>query len=207
MNIAAIVHATPQIIRTTNWIGKANSWLAAKESTYRARTLGLDTDDTSRLLFEQWRNCAHPCLCHLKKYQLSEIIEGDQVGMFARRFREQLPKGSEILPPHMRIVPDLVIMGMDATTGRVALIEPGVPKAFPFGIVPLHIETTRKLGLRSGIYGLTYGPAVLLQTKAILLILLGPVKWQTFERARTGDQSLPVSYFLDHPDLTVITDQ
>lgn len=195
-----------QIIRTNNWIGETNNWLLGKESEYRARTLALPADRTSTILFEKWRAYPHPCLNHLRLIQLDEIIEGERTGMFARQFCEQLPRWT-VHPPHWSIVPDLVIAGMDVTTGHVALIEPGVPQTFTFGLVPLHEETTKKLGLRPGTYGLTYGPAMLLQAKAILLILLGEEKMRTFARAQAGDQSLPVSYFLDHPDFTVITDQ
>jgi 6-phosphogluconolactonase/glucosamine-6-phosphate isomerase/deaminase len=46
-----------------------------------------------------------------------------------------------------------------------------------------------------------------LEAKAILLIMIGPKKWKLFERALSGDRSLPVTALLKHPDLTILTDQ
>lgn len=89
---------TGQIIRTTNWIGKTNSWLMMKASEYRARSLYLPAGETPKALYAQWTGYPHPALNELTLYQLDEIISGEKSGMFAWFFRKHL-SGWKICPP------------------------------------------------------------------------------------------------------------
>lgn len=182
-------------------VAGVNTWLADKVGAYKAKSLYIPWGDTPQPIYADWRLAPPAALRGMSMIQLDEVQ-----GKFAEGFKRALP-GMTVILPYKYFPADLGILGL-GMNGHVAFHEPGTPRTFLWGPVRLHEDTAKRLGLEAKTEAWTVGLEALLRTKALLLIIRGPDKWEVFQRACAGDNTLPVYHLIkDHKDLTVLTDQ
>lgn len=156
-----------------------------------------------------YRRCVSdptPLLKSLRMLQLDEIVSGPLKGHF-RQFLE-----TEMAPfiSQMEWITtgasqaDVAILGV-GINGHVAFHEPFLPRDFTSGCVLLSPEIQSYLELRDPTWGLTYGVGTFLRARKILVLARGERKRQVLLRA-IRQPDLPISYILQHPQVTLITD-
>lgn len=185
-------------------IADVNRWLAEKVEQYEAKSLYLPAGNTPKKLYAEWRRSPHQALAQLALYQVDDVAEGERRGAFAQFFSEELPQ-YKVHEPKSDVQADLGILGL-GVNGHVAFHEPGIPETFRFGEVILRSETTVRLGVKAGTKAVTYGLGAFLETKALLLMVVGKDKKRTYERFLAGDSALPATALYKHPDLTLFVD-
>jgi len=147
-----------------------------------------------------------PLLKSLRMMQLDEIISGPLRG----HFRQFLEKEMAPYVGQMEWITngggyaDAAILGV-GINGHVAFHEPFLPKQFTSGCVLLSPEIQNYLELKDPTWGLTYGVGTFLRSKKILVLARGERKRQILLQA-IKDRNLPISWILEHPHVTLITD-
>jgi 6-phosphogluconolactonase/glucosamine-6-phosphate isomerase/deaminase len=147
-----------------------------------------------------------PLLKSLRMMQLDEIISGPMKG----HFREFLEKEMAPFVGQMEWISDgsghadAAILGV-GINGHVAFHEPFLPQRFTSGCVLLSPEIQNYLELKDPTWGLTYGVETFLKSKKILVLARGERKRKILVQA-IKDRNLPISWILEHPNVTLITD-
>lgn len=147
-----------------------------------------------------------PLLKSLHMMQLDEIISGPMTG----HFRQFLEKEMAPYTKQMEWITngsghaDAAILGV-GINGHVAFHEPFLPKGFSSGCVQLSPEIQKYLELKETTWGLTYGVGTFLRAKKILVLARGESKRKILLQA-IKDRNLPISWILEHPHVTLITD-
>jgi glucosamine-6-phosphate deaminase len=187
-----------------DWIDQAWTWLHSEVE--EGQRVFMPAGGTPLALYK--RCVAEPTklLKSLKMMQLDEIISGPLKGNF-RQFLEK-----ELTPYVPQIewinradsVADIALLGV-GINGHVAFHEPFLPKNFASGCVVLSSEIQNYLELKEPTWGLTYGVDTFLRAKKILVLARGEKKKVILQKA-IRDKNLPISWILEHPNVTLLTD-
>ncbi len=187
-----------------DWTDLAWTWLHAEVST--GDRVFMPAGNTPLSLYKRCVNEPTALLKSLRMMQLDEIISGPLKGHF-RKFLE-----AEMAPfvPQMEWITeadgyaDASILGV-GINGHVAFHEPFLPRKFASGCVLLSSEIQNYLELKEPTWGLTYGVETFLRSKKILVLARGESKRKILLQA-IKDRNLPISFILEHPNVTLITD-
>lgn len=186
------------------WTDLAWTWLHTEVSM--GDRLFLPAGNTPLPLYRRCIAEPTPLLKSLRMMQIDEIISGPMKGFF-RQFLEKE------MAPFIRQMEwvdsgssyaDVAILGV-GINGHVAFHEPFLPKGFTSGCVLLSSEIQDYLELRDPTWGLTYGVNTFLRAKKILVLARGERKRKILNQA-LRDGNLPISWILEHPNVTLITD-
>ena len=186
------------------WIGLAWQWLHSEIQP--GQSVFMPAGGTPQALYRRCTKEPTPLLRSLKMLQLDEILTGPLKGCF-RRFLE-----TELGPfiAQMQWIEqgdrtaDVSILGV-GINGHVAFHEPFLPRGFRSGCVQLSDEIQTYLELKDPTWGITYGVDTFLQSKKILVLARGEPKRAILKQA-IRDRNLPISWILEHPNVTLITD-
>ena len=190
--------------KQSDWVGAAYRWIHANVGP--GQRVFVPAGGTPTPLYRRLVEEPTPLWKSLTLVQLDEIISGPKAGIFRHFFETELApftKQIEWIEGADRSA-DVAILGV-GINGHVAFHEPGLPRDFTAGCVRLAAETRGYLSLEDPTWGLTYGVATFLRAKKILVLAQGPAKRDILRQAvRNGD--LPISWILEHPDVTLISD-
>lgn len=186
------------------WTDLAWTWLHSEVRP--GDRIFLPAGNTPLPLFRRCVEQPTDLLRSLHMMQLDEILTGPLKGTF-RRFLE-----TEMRPyvNQMEWITkggghaDVAVLGV-GINGHVAFHEPFLPRDFTSGCVLLSSEIQNYLELNEPTWGLTYGVATFLRAKKILVLARGERKKKILQQAIT-DRNLPISWILEHPHVTLITD-
>lgn len=187
-----------------NWVDLAWQWLHTEIKP--GQSVFMPAGGTPQALYRRCTQEPTELLRSLKMLQLDEIITGPLKGCF-RKFLE-----TELAPFKSQMqwitngdqTADVSILGV-GINGHVAFHEPFLPKGFRSGCVMLSDEIQRYLELKDPTWGLTYGVDTFLRSKKILVLARGEKKRKILTQA-IRDGNLPISWILEHPNVTLITD-
>lgn len=186
------------------WINMAWTWV--HDEITPGQKVFVPAGGTPQTLYRRWTAEPTQLLRSLKLIQIDEIISGPQKGHFKQFFEEELPPFTGQLKwiENADDTADVSILGV-GVNGHVAFHEPGLPRDFRSGCVKLSAETQSYLQLKEQTWGLTYGVGAFAKSKKILVLVKGPRKQSIMKRA-LQKRDLPISWILDHPNVTVISD-
>jgi 6-phosphogluconolactonase/glucosamine-6-phosphate isomerase/deaminase len=185
----------------------ASKWCAEKINAYRARSMYVPAGRTPMALYEEWRRHTPSYLSGLELLQIDDVLTGEHRGVFRRFFEEQLPDNIQ----QIKFIEsgsdqaDLAVLGL-GLNGHVAFHEPGIPANFYSGSVRLSPITCEHLHLEPGTWGISYGADAFFRSRAVLMMVSGHSKRDILNKLINGDQSLPASQLLNHPDFTLLVD-
>lgn len=183
------------------------AWTWLHEEVHVGARVFVPAGGTPQPLYRRW--CAEPTalLKSLRLVQIDDILNGPEKGAFARFLREELnPFVSQVeWIENADRTADYAILGV-GVNGHVAFHEPGLPRNFSGGCVRLSSETLNYLSLKDPTWGVTYGAAAFLKARKILVMAKGPRKQAILKRAAAGEKTLPITWILEHPNCTLITD-
>lgn len=188
-------------------VERAHLWCESRVKMWRAQSIFLPAGNTPTALFKYWEKTKPGFLTGKRLLQVDDVITGRHQGMFRRYFEDNLPSYKHQLQrlDSASEVADLAILGF-GVNGHVAFHEPGIPKDFFSGCLPLSEESKKTLSLEPNAWGLTYGLGAFLKTKAVLLIITGEKKRPMFERFLKETDTFPAACLKSHADLTVLVD-
>lgn len=187
-----------------DWVNLAWTWLHTEVAP--GSRVFMPAGGTPLALYKRCVAEPTPLLRSLRMMQLDEIISGPLKGNF-REFleRELAPFVSQIeFIQNADSQADIAILGV-GINGHVAFHEPFLPRHFGSGCVLLSPEIQSYLELNDPTWGLTYGVDTFLKSKKILVLARGERKKQVIQAA-LRDRNLPISWILEHPNVTLITD-
>jgi glucosamine-6-phosphate deaminase len=188
----------------SDWIDQAWTWLHTEIK--EGQSVFMPAGGTPLALY---RRCvAEPTklLKSLKMMQLDEIISGPLKG----NFRQFLEKEMSPYVAQMEWITEgsgqaeIAILGV-GINGHVAFHEPFLPRNFTSGCVVLSPEIQSYLELKDPTWGLTYGVGTFLRANKILVLARGEKKKKILQQA-IRDRNLPISWILEHPNVTLLTD-
>ena len=186
----------------------AYQWTEEKIAEFGATSLYIPAGKTPVQLYLLFEKLRPSWLENKKLIQVDDILDGAEKGKFNKFFAEIL-KGyykNIIIPSlHQPHQADLSILGL-GPNGHIAFHEPHLPDNFEYGEVKLAAQTIKDLALADDTKGITYGVKMLLDTKAILLIIVGNSKKRILQNLKKGLKS-PASLLLKHQDLTIICEE
>ncbi len=188
----------------SDWVSLAWTWV--NDNVGPGSSVYVPAGNTPRPLYQRWVSEPTKLLQSLKLLQIDDVLTGPKQGLFRQFFKTELPSfvGQFEWIDQADQVADIAILGV-GLNGHVAFHEPGVDRQFFSGCIPLSNQTRVSLKLEEETWGVTYGVAAFLRCKKILVLARGPEKKAILSRAKT-DQSLPIAWILQHPEVTVITD-
>jgi len=186
------------------WTESAWTWLHTEVKT--GERVFMPAGGTPLPLYKRCVAQPTELLKSLRMMQLDEIISGPLKG----NFREFLEREMHSFVHQMEWISegesyaDVAILGV-GINGHVAFHEPFLPKNFTSGCVLLSPEIQNYLELKDPTWGLTYGVETFLRAKKILVLARGERKQQILRQA-IRERNLPISWILEHPHVTLITD-
>jgi 6-phosphogluconolactonase/glucosamine-6-phosphate isomerase/deaminase len=186
----------------------AFQWSDKKITEYQAKSFYLPAGNTPIPLYSLFEKMKPQWLNDKELIQIDDILTGPQKGKFNKFLLKHLPNyyknitSPQLYRPHQG---DLAILGLGAN-GHIAFHEPHLPDNFEYGEVKLAAQTIKDLALADDTKGITYGVKMLLDTKAILLIIVGNSKKRILQNLKKGLKS-PASLLLKHQDLTIICEE
>ena len=186
------------------WVDLAWRWLHTEVA--KGSSVFMPAGNTPLALYRRCVSEPTDLLRSLKMLQLDEILTGPLKGCF-RQFleKEMAPYVSQMQWISLGDqVADVAILGV-GINGHVAFHEPFLPANFSSGCVLLSDEIQSYLELKDPTWGLTYGVGTFLRAKKILVLARGERKRQVLLQA-IAKRNLPISYILEHPNVTLITD-
>lgn len=146
-----------------------------------------------------------PRLRSLRLVQIDDILTGPKRGYFRGFFETELNPFTSQMEWIDRAdqTADVAILGV-GVNGHVAFHEPRLPRHFSAGCVRLSHETLNYLELSEPTWGVTYGVGAFVKAKKILVLAKGEPKQRILRRA-LEKRDLPVSWILEHPCVTLIS--
>jgi 6-phosphogluconolactonase/glucosamine-6-phosphate isomerase/deaminase len=186
------------------WVDLAWKWLNTE--VQKGQSVFVPAGNTPLALYKRCVQEPSEFLKSLKLMQLDEILTGPLKGCF-RQFLEK-----ELAPFRSQMhwisegdsYADISILGV-GINGHVAFHEPFLAKNFTSGCVLLSEEIQNYLELKDPTWGLTYGVSTFLKSKKILVLARGEQKRKVI-KAAIAQKNLPISWILEHPNVTLITD-
>ena len=187
-----------------DWVDLAWNWI--HQEVLLGQSVFMPAGLTPQPLYRRCANEPTELLRSLRMMQLDEILTGPLKGCF-RQFLEV-----ELAPfvHQMQWIDradewaDVAILGV-GVNGHVAFHEPFLKPSFASGCVLLSEEIQKYLDLQQPTWGITYGVATFLRAKKILVLARGEKKRQVLLRA-IRERNLPISWILEHANVTLITD-
>lgn len=186
------------------WVSLAANWVNLEIKP--GQKVFVPAGGTPQPLYRRWVREPNELLRSLKLLQIDDILNGPQKGTFKKFFHEELQ-------PYLHQIEwitkadqtaDVAILGV-GVNGHVAFHEPQMPRHFDSGCVRLSSETLAYLNLEDPTWGVTYGVGAFLKAKKILVMAKGEKKERILKIA-LKEKNLPISYILEHPNVTLITD-
>ena len=188
------------------WVEKAWTWI--HQNIKPGQRVFLPAGGTPTPLYRRFcQEASDPLLRSLRFVQIDEIMDGPQKGFFRHYFEKELAPFREQIEWIERgdQAADVAILGV-GVNGHVAFHEPGLPRGFTSGCVRLSAETLGYLHLTRPTWGITYGVSAFQNAKKILVLAQGQAKQTILRRALKQDHDLPISWILQHSDVTLISD-
>lgn len=187
-----------------DWIDQAWTWLHTE--IQEGEKVFMPAGGTPQALYKRCVQEPTKLLKSLRMLQLDEIVSGPLKGNFRQFLEKELtPYVSQIeWIKNADNVADVAILGV-GINGHVAFHEPFLPKNFASGCVILSPEIQNYLELKEKTWGLTYGVDTFLKAKKILVLARGEKKKAILQKA-IQDRNLPISWILEHPNVTLLTD-
>lgn len=184
------------------------AWGDRATRQYRARSIFVPAGQTPVPVYAHWKKVAPEFLSTLAFLQIDDILTGPQQGLFAGFLREHLSPFQKQIKfiESANETADLCLLGL-GLNGHVAFHEPEIAPGFFSGCVPLSAKTQKTLGVAPGTWGITYGAGAFMRSKSILFMVSGASKRDILKRLLAQDQTLPASWLLMHPDVTIVADQ
>ncbi len=188
----------------TEWV--KHSWTWVHEEIQKGQRVFVPAGGTPTPLYRRWTAEPTALLKSLRLMQIDDIITGPRKGEFRQFFQAELEPFLSQMEwiGNCESLAEVAILGV-GVNGHVAFHEPGLPRGFIGGCVPLSSETRTYLGLSEPTWGLTYGVAAFMRAKKILVMVKGEKKHSIMKKAVT-EKSLPISWILEHPAVTVVSD-
>ncbi|HMN67500.1 MAG TPA: 6-phosphogluconolactonase [Bdellovibrionales bacterium] len=186
------------------WIDLAWTWLHREIEV--GQSVFMPAGGTPTALYRHACQIPSPLLRTLKLLQLDEIISGPLQGNFRAYLEKELAPFVDQIQwiSQGDATADVSILGV-GINGHVAFHEPFLARDFTSGCVLLSDEIQNYLELKDPTWGVTYGCGTFLKSKKILVLARGEKKRQILQRA-IARRDLPISYILEHPNVTLITD-
>jgi 6-phosphogluconolactonase/glucosamine-6-phosphate isomerase/deaminase len=190
-----------------SFVRLASEWCQTEIQRHHAHSIYIPAGQTPEILYRDWELKCPEYLSKIMLVQIDDVLNGENSRIFQKFFHTHLPSylNNFCTIDGASTVAELGILGL-GLNGHVAFHEPEVALDFFSGCVRLSETTCASLGLRSGTWGVTYGLAAFMQTRALLLMVRGQSKRLVLQRLLAGDKSLPASYLLRHPGLTILAD-
>lgn len=187
-----------------DWVSSINTWLQEQVHLYGAKSLFLPAGETPRPLYENWELTRPKFLSGLRLLQVDDIASGPQSQLFQNFFKKELPSytGQMDFIEHGERSADITILGL-GTNGHVAFHEPRLAREFYSGCLRLDADTTRRLDLPSGTWGVSYGLGAFMRSKAIALIVRGQSKKPILNEVLSAGCELPAAELKRHPHFSV----
>jgi 6-phosphogluconolactonase/glucosamine-6-phosphate isomerase/deaminase len=186
----------------------AFEWAEKKIKEVDAKSLYLPAGNTPIPLYALFEKTRPKWLEGKKIIQVDDILDGVAKGRFNKFFADKLKSYYQnVIFPHLYQPhqADLTILGL-GSNGHIAFHEPHLPDDFDYGEVKLASQTKKDLGLPDNTRGITYGAKRFLQSKAILLIVVGSNKKRILRKLIKG-LKCPASLLLSHSDLTIVCEE
>lgn len=186
------------------WVSLAWRWL--HDEVQAGQRVFVPAGGTPEPFYRRWVQEPTSLLRSLTLVQIDDILNGPQKGTFKKFFEKELPpflKQIEWIDRADRAA-DIAILGV-GVNGHVAFHEPHMPRHFTSGCVRLSVETLEYLRLDDPTWGVTYGVGAFMKAKKILVMAKGEKKERILKRA-LKDKNLPISFILEHPHVTLLTD-
>jgi len=186
------------------WTDLAWQWLNTE--VQRGQSLFVPAGNTPLALYKRCVREPNELLKSLKLMQVDEILTGPLKGCFKNFLQRELAPFQNQMQwiSEGDSCADVSILGV-GINGHVAFHEPFLPKNFTSGCVILSEEIQNYLELKEPTWGLTYGVSTFLRSKKILVMARGESKRKIL-KAAIRDRNLPISWILEHPHVTLITD-
>jgi 6-phosphogluconolactonase/glucosamine-6-phosphate isomerase/deaminase len=187
-----------------DWVDRIWTWVHSQVKS-QARVF-VPAGGTPTPLYRQWVKKPSEHLKSLRLIQIDDILTGPQRGTFKQFFAAEMAPYLDQFEWIDRAdrTADVAILGV-GVNGHVAFHEPGFPRQFYSGCVPLSSETKSYLNLTEPTWGITYGAASFLQCQKILVLARGERKKKIMQQAAL-DKSLPIGWIMEHRDVTLISD-
>ncbi len=187
-----------------DWVDRIWTWVHSQVKP-QARVF-VPAGGTPTPLYRQWVKKPSEHLKSLSLIQIDDILNGPQRGTFKQFFAAEMAPYLDQFEWIDRAdrAADVAILGV-GVNGHVAFHEPGLPRQFYSGCVPLSSETKAYLNLTEPTWGITYGAASFLQCQKILVLARGERKKKIMQQAAL-DKSLPIGWIMEHRDVTLISD-
>jgi 6-phosphogluconolactonase/glucosamine-6-phosphate isomerase/deaminase len=186
----------------------AYQWTEKKVSSVNAKSIYLPAGNTPIPLYMLFERMRPKWLDKIKLIQIDDILNTPAKGKFNKFFAEKLKfYYKNLISPvlYQSHQADLAILGL-GPNGHIAFHEPHLPDDFDYGEVKLSAQTMKNLKLTKDAKGITYGANKFLQSKAILLIIVGENKKRILNKLIRG-LKCPASLLLNHQDLTIICEE
>ncbi len=186
----------------------ADRWIAKMALEQKARSFYLPAGATPEPLYKLWNETQPVYVNKLKLLQIDDVLTGPKAGQFKDFFKTHMEPwlGQFEWIENAATQADVAVLGL-GTNGHVAFHEPGLPRDFFSGCVRLSEATVQRLSLERGTWGVTYGLAAFMRTKAVLMIATGTGKKEIFAKFSQRRGEFPALVLRDHPSLTVVIDQ
>lgn len=185
-----------------------SDWCKTKIEFYQAKSIFVPAGKTPESFYAFLEAHRPGYLQAIKLFQIDDVLSGPSKNCFQKFFAQHLPsygcqfKAIEGADESA----DLAILGL-GLNGHVAFHEPEIHASFYSGCVPLSEQTCKTLSLDVGAWGVSYGIAAFLQTKALLLIVKGNAKQVILQDLLKNETQLPAGALLKHHDITIIADR
>lgn len=193
-----------------DWIKQAWTWL--HDEVQPGSRVFVPAGGTPEPFYRRWTAEPTSLLRSLRLVQIDEILTGPEQGHFRKFFERELPGFTKQIEwIDLADAADGLHGGCDAAilgvgvNGHVAFHEPGLPRHFVSGCVRLSAETLGYLNLSDPTWGVTYGVGAFMRAKKILVMVKGARKQAVMKRA-LEKHDLPISWILEHPNVTVVSD-
>ena len=176
--------------------------------SHQINSIYLPAGKTPEPLYEELERRPLASLQKAQFYQIDDILDGPQAGLFKRYFQSQLPSYLDRMHwiEQGRCQAQAAILGL-GLNGHCAFHEPHLPADFAYGELSLSPETSKTLKLSAGTKALSYGMASFMACKRVLLMVTGSHKAAILDRFLAADPSLPASQLRQHVDLSILCDQ
>lgn len=198
-----------EIIRCKDAMGlaeRADAWVQAKLKYHSAKRMFLPAGRSPEPLYAKWNEAQPDYLRHLTLVQVDDVISGPQKNVFQKFFRHQLSNFSS----HFEYIEDagwrgaeLGVLGF-GINGHVAFHEPEFLDPFFCACVKLSPSTQELLTVGPNDWCATYGVGAFMQTKSLLILVVGRSKVKSYQRWKSGEHLGATARLRQHQDLTVI---
>ena len=186
---------------------KAHLWLEAEVSRHHFKSVFLPAGKTPETLYAKWEQERPSFLKGLRLVQIDDILTGAKRGEFRRFFKNTLPNYQNqfewIENATEPCIADAALLGF-GKNGHVAFHEPAIHPSMDMACVHLSATTCKQLQIEAESWGISYGLHQFNKAKALLLMVVGQGKRESYEAFLKKDPSISAAHLIGHQNLTVL---